>query len=38
VRLQDENIVNLSKSFSIYGYLAVAVQKRDGLVKVTAAE
>lgn len=34
-RLQDGNIVNLTQSFSLYGYLASFVQKRAGLVKVT---
>jgi HK97 family phage prohead protease len=33
-RLQDENIVNLTKDFSLYGYLSGAVVKRAGLVKV----
>lgn len=33
-RLQDENIVNLTKDFSLYGYLASFVQKRAGLVRV----
>ncbi|WP_084130317.1 HK97 family phage prohead protease [Demequina sp. NBRC 110055] len=37
-RLQDENVVNLSKDFSLYGYLASFVQKRAGLVKVVAPE
>lgn len=36
-RLQDDNIVNLTKDFSLYGYLASFVQKRAGLVKVTAS-
>ncbi|WP_431473017.1 HK97 family phage prohead protease [Ornithinimicrobium sp. W1665] len=36
MRLQDENIVNLSKAFSVYGYAASYVQVRPGLVKVTA--
>lgn len=35
-RLQDGNVVNLTENFSLYGYLASFVQKRDGLVKVTA--
>lgn len=34
MRLQDENIVNLSKAFSVYGYAASYVQVRPGLVKV----
>lgn len=33
-RLQDENIVNLTKDFSIYGYAASYVQIPDGLVVV----
>lgn len=33
--LQDENIINLTKDFSIYGYLAVAVTKPDAVTKVT---
>lgn len=37
VRLQDENIVNLTKDFSIYGYLAAVLQKPEGLVKVVDA-
>lgn len=35
-RLQDENIVNLSKAFSVYGYGASYVQVRPGLVKIAA--
>lgn len=35
-RLQDENVVNLTKDFSLYGYISSFVQKRDGLVKVVA--
>lgn len=38
LRLQDENIVNLSKDFSLYGYLSGAVQKPAGLVKVVEPE
>lgn len=34
VRLQDENVVNLSKDFSVYGYVSGAVQKPTGLVKI----
>lgn len=34
-RLQDGNIINLTRSFSLYGYLASFVQKRAGLVKLT---
>lgn len=37
MRLQDENIVNLSKAFSVYGYAASYVQVRAGLAKVVAA-
>ncbi|MBB1482498.1 HK97 family phage prohead protease [Tessaracoccus sp. MC1865] len=33
-RLQDENIVNLSKAFSVYGYASSYVQVRPGLVKI----
>lgn len=36
-RLQDDNIVNLSRDVSLYGYLASFVQKRAGLVKVVEA-
>lgn len=36
-RLQDENVVNLTKDFSLYGYLSSFIQKRAGLVKVTKA-
>lgn len=35
-RLQDGNVINLTQDFSLYGYLASFVQKRAGLVKVTA--
>lgn len=34
-RLQDENIVNLSKSFSVYGYAASYAQIPDAIVPVT---
>ena len=34
LRLQDENTVNLSKSFSVYGYASSFVQAADGLVKI----
>lgn len=37
VRLEDENIINLSKQFSLYGYLAVAVTNSAGLVKAVVA-
>lgn len=36
LRLQDENIVNLTKQFSVYGYAASYVQIPAGLAKVTA--
>ncbi len=36
VRLQDENIINLTKDFSLYGYLAIAVTNAKGIVKVDA--
>lgn len=35
VRLDDENIINLSKSFSVYGYLASAVVDAKGITKIT---
>ena len=35
-RLQDENILNLSKQFSLYGYMAVGVTNAKGIVKVNA--
>lgn len=34
-RLADENIINLTKDFSLYGYLAVAITNPLGVVKVT---
>lgn len=37
VSLQDENIINLTKQFSLYGYLAVGVTNANGLVKATVA-
>lgn len=37
LRLQDENIVNLTKDFSIYGYAASFVQFEDGIKRLTAA-
>lgn len=37
VRLEDENIINLTKQFSLYGYLAAAVTNANGLVKATVA-
>lgn len=33
VHLQDENIVNLTKLFSLYGYLAVAIHNPKGIAK-----
>ena len=33
-RLQDENIINLTKDFSLYGYLADAITNAKGIVKV----
>jgi hypothetical protein len=35
LRLEDENIINLSKDFSLYGYMAVGVTNALGLVKPT---
>lgn len=35
-RLQDENIINLTKDFSLYGYLAVGVTNAKAIVKVDA--
>lgn len=35
-RLQDENIINLTKDFSLYGYLAVGITNAKGIVKVDA--
>jgi hypothetical protein len=37
LRLEDENIINLSKDFSLYGYMAVGVKNANGLVKPTIA-
>ena len=34
VRLQDENIINLSKDFSVYMYSAIAVELPAGIVPV----
>lgn len=36
-RLQDENVINLTKDFSLYGYMAVAVTNPLAVVKVTVA-
>lgn len=35
VRLADENIINLTKDFSLYGYLAVAVTNPSAIVRIT---
>jgi HK97 family phage prohead protease len=35
-RLQDENIINLTKDFSLYGYMAIAVVNPLAVVKVNA--
>lgn len=35
-RLQDENIVNLTKDFSVYGYIAVANRIENAIVKAAA--
>ena len=37
-QLQDDNIVNLTKQFSLYGYLAVIVPFPTAIVPVTTAE
>lgn len=37
LRIEDENVVNLSKNFALYGYLAVGVKNANGLVKPTIA-
>lgn len=37
MRLQDDNVVNLSRAFSVYGYAASFVQQPAGLVRVGAA-
>lgn len=36
-RLQDENIINLTRDFSLYGHLAVAVLNAKAIVKVTVS-
>lgn len=36
VRLQDENIINLTKDFSLYGYMAIAITNPLAIVKVDA--
>lgn len=35
--LQDENIINLTKDFSLYGYFAVAVKDAKGIAKIVDA-
>jgi len=35
-RLQDENIINLTKEFSLYGYMAIGVTNPGAIVKVSA--
>lgn len=37
VRLADENIINLTKDFSLYGYLATYVKDAKGITKITQA-
>lgn len=37
VRMNDENIINLTKQFSLYGYMAVGVKNANALVKATVA-
>ena len=37
VRLADENIINLTKDFSLYGYLATYVKDAKGITKITEA-
>lgn len=37
VRLEDENIINLSKDFSLYGYQSIYSEERKGITKVTWA-
>ncbi|MDI9895088.1 phage major capsid protein [Rhodococcus sp. IEGM 1381] len=37
VALQDENIINLTKDFSLYGYFAVAVNDAKGITKIVDA-
>ena len=36
-RLQDENIVNLTKQFSVYGYVAAYSEFPEGLVPIVPA-
>ncbi len=35
VRLQDENIINLTQDFSLYGYQSIYSEERKGITKVT---
>ncbi|EHK80859.1 phage major capsid protein [Rhodococcus pyridinivorans] len=35
VRLEDENIINLTKDFSLYGYQSIYSEERKGISKVT---
>lgn len=35
--LQDENVVNLTKDFSLYGYFAVAIKDAKGIAKIVDA-
>lgn len=37
-RLQDENIINLTKDFSLYGYMAIAVPDPKGITWILDAE
>ncbi|QXU55204.1 phage major capsid protein [Rhodococcus sp. LW-XY12] len=37
VRLEDENIINLTKDFSLYGYQSIYSEERKGITKVTWA-
>jgi HK97 family phage prohead protease len=37
LRLQDENVVNLTKDFSVYGYATSFTEFPDGLIKLTEA-
>jgi HK97 family phage prohead protease len=36
-RLQDENIINLTKDFSLYGYMAIAIPDPKGITKIVDA-
>ena len=37
LRLEDENIINLTKDFSLYGYQSIYSEERKGISKVTWA-